>query len=42
MPNTVFNGTTIATISIDSQKACTALGAVIASNTGASPCSKLR
>ena len=42
MPKTVFSGTAMATISIESQKACTALGAVTALHTGASPCSKVR
>ena len=42
IPKTVFSGTAIATISIDSQKACTAFGAVTASHTGARPCSKVR
>ncbi len=41
MPNTVFSGTTIATSSTDSQKACIALGWVTAFQTGARPCSKV-
>ena len=41
-PNAVFSGTAIATISIDSQNACTALGAVTASHTGVIPCSNVR
>ena len=41
-PKIVLSGTAIATTSIDSQNACNALGAVIASQTGARPCSKVR
>ena len=42
IPKTVFSGTAIATSSIDSQKAWIAFGWVIAFQTGASPCSKVR
>ena len=42
IPNTVFSGTAIATISIDSQNACIAFGSVIAFHTGSRPCSKVR
>ena len=42
IPNAVLSGTTIATSSIDSQKACTAFGAVTALHTGARPCSNVR
>ena len=42
IPNIVFSGTAIATISSDSQKACWAFGALTASHTGPRPCSKVR
>ncbi len=42
IPKIVLSGTAIATISSDSQNACSAFGAVIALQTGASPCSKVR
>ena len=40
--NTVFAGTTMSAMSTVSQSACSALGAVAASQTGPSPCWKVR
>ena len=42
IPKIVFSGTAIATISSDSQNACSAFGAVTALHTGARPCSNVR